>query len=179
MNLKTLIENQRIRIDSHYAGVDKPINFADVHIHKEFLDRKRRGGWIRIYLNGEKIEFANRFKYDERSKILSEIKNVLKSKYVLEQLANDVADAFYRWSSKDITMKQAREYAKKIAQHFGLKKNIVEEFINYVEGALMQYLSIHSDEDNKKYWILQCKEFIAVGPGKVKLLKGFRQKKRD
>ena len=141
MALKSLIQNQRLRIDSHQAGMDLPDNLKGVHIHKSFYQGKRRGKSVKISIKGDKIDFDKEFIDDERRSIVKEINKVLeKDEQKLIEFSRYLADALYRWSQREVTIEEAKRYAIGIAEMFDLNPNARKELIKFVAGELVQYI---------------------------------------
>jgi UTP-glucose-1-phosphate uridylyltransferase len=147
----------------------------DLHIHKRFLDKARRGKYVKIYFSPEKeLEFDKRLLEEEKHSIISEIKNVLKKNpTLLKEFAAYVVDQLTRWTSGDITIEDAQRFAKHIATIFDLKPEITQEFVAKVKDRLTRYISQHDDELGKVYIIEQSKKKISIGPGKGYLQKRY------
>ena len=177
MSLKSLIAQQRLRVDAHSRGAVTPKDLKGVHIHKTFIGGRWEKKSIRIYVNGRGIEFDKRLKNNERLAILNKIEKVLeKNRETLIDFAEYITDALWRWTSGDISLEKAQEYSRNIAKKFDLRSEIEEEFIRRVKNKLVQYISLHKDEENKEYLIDQNTKHISIAPGKVYFRKHFRKK---
>jgi len=177
MSLKGLITNQRLRIDAHSRGTVIPKDLRGVHIHKTFIEGKRKGKSVKIYINGEIIEFDKGLRDNEQIAILNEIEKVLrKDRQRLIEFGEFITDALWRWTSGEITLEKAQEYSGNIAKKFDLRPEIEEEFIRRVKNRLVQYISLHKDEENKEYLIDQNTKHISIAPGKVYFQRHFRKK---
>jgi hypothetical protein len=167
VNLKSLIQNQKLRIDNHNRGNVVSADLKCVHIHKSFYCGKRRGKSVRISIKGDKkIDFDREFDDKERQAIVKEISAVLeKDKEKLLKFSRYVADALYRWSAKEITLEEAQQYAAGIAKSFELESRAREELIKKVGENLVQYISIHADSSGQLYTINQKLSSIIIRPG--------------
>lgn len=177
MSLKSLIAQQRLRVDAHSRGAITPKDLSGVHIHKTFIGGRWEGKSIRIYVNGRAIQFDKDLKNNERLAIQNKIEKVLeKNRGTLMDFAGYTTDALWRWTSGDISLEKAQEYSRNIAKMFDLRPEIEEEFIRHVKDRLMQYISLHKDEENKEYLIDQNTKHVSIAPGKVYFRRHFRKK---
>lgn len=176
MSLKGLIANQRLRIDAHSRGAVTPKDLRGVHIHKTFIEGKRKRKWVKIYINGEIIEFDKSLRDNEQVAILNEIEKVLKKdRQRLIEFGEFITDTLWRWTSGEITLEKAQEYSRNIAKRFNLNSEIKEEFVKRIQNRLVQYISLHKDEQNKDYLIDQNIRHISIAPGKVYLKRQFKK----
>lgn len=177
MPLKRLIDNQKLRVDAHSRGVATPNDLKGVHIHKTFIDHKRRNKSIRIDITGDNIQYEKSFNDTDKARIVKEIGDVLETdKQKLIEFAKYVSDILWRWSNKGITADKAQEYAKKIASLFDLEETAQKEFTSKVDGEISRYISIHRDSQNKLYVIDQNAKRILISPGTVDFRKTVNHK---
>jgi hypothetical protein len=94
MSLKSLIAQQRLRVDAHSRGAITPKDWSGVHIHKTFIGGRWEGKSIRIYVNGRAIQFDKELKNNERLAIQNKIEKVLeKNRGTLMDFAGYTTDA--------------------------------------------------------------------------------------
>jgi len=166
MALKSLIQNQKLRIDSHHSGKVIPDNLAGVHIHKSFYQGKRQSKSVKISIKGDKIDFDKDFDDDERRSIVNEINKILeKDKQKLIEFSRFLAKALYRWSQREVSVEEAKNYASGIAGILDLNPNASMELIKIVAGELDQYISVFSNTGNKFYSIIQTRKRFIIRPG--------------
>lgn len=172
--LKRLIEHQRIRVDAHEAGTQKPVTTKGLHIDKTFTEKRLRGKRVKIGIVDGEIE--TNLDSDDKQSVLREIRDVLKkNKAILADFAETVADALSRWSSGKITVEEARDSARAIAGQLGLKAEITEEIVRKVGENLEELLTIHRDEGKHEYWLHFTPVAFAAGPGKGRVFKGWEK----
>ena len=123
MELKKLIDHQRIQIDDHNAGSRQPSDIDGLHIHKTFTEKRLEGKYVKIGLTGVGID-SNLSPKDMKS-VMSEIRRVLKKDpQKWSNFGRSVAKALHAWSNKEISPEMARSYSIEIAGQMGLNKTI-------------------------------------------------------
>ena len=166
MSLKSLIQNQELKIDSHKRGEAISDELEAVHIHKRFYEGRRRKKAVKISIKGDSIEFDKNIDDEERRSIVNEIKRVLdKDRQKLINFAKYIAENLYKWSQKRIKIEEAEKYASGIAEIFGLKTEASKTLIKKVGESLVQYKSIHADQSGQLYTINQKSSGIIIRPG--------------
>lgn len=172
MSLKSLIRDQKIRIDDHKRGTGEVKDWndssADIHLDKETyypIEGRIQNVRIKIPLNSDSdISIKNNTKpaAEIPRKLIREIQGALKNKKNRQNFVNDIVDILKDYDSALSNINNVRESIKKIARHFELDWSDSEISTN-VNGALQSLTKYYSGDDNKSYFIRFDKTEITIG----------------
>lgn len=174
MEVKELLDNQNLYIDSHQQGDRQAIREEFLHLHKKMNGRKFKGWEIQIYLESDDVRVDYRKGFDndslETRTVKNEIQQIFKSSddTKIKQLIRDLHEAiksYYGDSlSKNGMEDKLTEWAKRIADGFGLKSSIKEKIINK-SSDYISVITSHEDASGKMYFLKQD-----TNPGKIPIV---------
>lgn len=165
MDVKELLNNQNVYIDSHQQGDRQTIKKEFLHLHKKMNGRKFKGWEVQIYLesNGIRVDYKRGF--DNDSKETRTVKNEIERAFKgsddtrTKKLISDLHEAIKSYYEEDQlndeeTEKKLVEWAKRIANGFGLKSSIVDKIVDKASSHITLITS-HEDTSGKTYYIKQ------------------------
>jgi len=166
--MKQLINNQRVKFDSHDAGSGQAKRWGDgIHMHKYFLTGRRRKITIKIPIDSNApIEFGRNYNNDpEISQIRNEIRRALRPGNTRQGFIKKIVNTIETWLGDEVTERIVRNAARQIAKEFDLKQDFEKEVISYASNKhIINYTSFHFENRGRRlYRISQGKGYVAVG----------------
>jgi hypothetical protein len=164
--VKRLIQDQKIIIDNHDRGSGRPTEFRGLHIDKTIYGGRYAGAQIRVPLDSDAdldIRIKNHMDKKRQRQLINEIRRALKDRQKREAFVEDVMKAIENYSSQNVAIENIRASAIRIARHFELSEDILEEIIAQVKDRILRYTSIHRDIDKRLYYITQSPRYISIG----------------
>lgn len=179
--MKSIIDDQTVRFDSHDAGSGQPQRWGDgvVHMDKHFGEGRRRRIRIKIPIDSnQQIDFGDRNADDvEIRKIVNELKKALRPGNKRKELIGKIVKTIDSWSNGDVPEETVRIAGRQIAETFGLKPDFEEEVVTRARDRnLISYMGIHYDiAERRLYRITQGHGSVSVGSIK----RGIRARFKD
>lgn len=167
--MKSIIDNQTVRFDSHDAGSGQPQRWGDgvVHMDKRFSKGRRRGIKIKIPIDSnQQIDFGSRNPDDlEIREIVNELKKALRPGNKRKELIGKIVKTIDSWSNGDVTEETVRIAGRQIAEAFDLKQDFEEEVVTRARDSnVIRYASIHYDiAETCLYRITQGYGYVSAG----------------
>lgn len=157
--MKSILENQTIRIDNHLRG-GTPIDWddpsQDIHLHKsQNSDKKQLRYEIRIPLNTGREVTINGNSEPVPSKLKKEIEKAFEDHSKKQHFIDELKEALrsYNWNEKD-----APEIARKISIVFGFN---ADELINTDSPYCLRLISAHRNK--YQVFVNARKQFLIIG----------------
>ena len=157
--MKSILENQTIRIDNHLRGgvpIDWDDPSQDIHLHKsQNSDKKQLRYEIRIPLNTEREITINGDSEPVPSKLKKEIEKAFEDHSKKQHFIDELKEALrsYNWNEKD-----APKIARKISIVFGFN---ADELINTGSPYCLRLISVHRNK--YQVFVNARKQFLIIG----------------
>ena len=164
MEVKELLDNQNLYIDSHQQGDGQATRENFLHLHKKMNGKKLKGWEIKIYLesNEIRVDYKKGFDNDslETRNVKNEIQQIFKNSddTKLKQLIKDLHEAIKSYYGNKLSDNEIKDklmgWSKRIAEGFGLKSSIKEKIINK-SSEYVSLITSHEDASGKVYFLKQ------------------------
>jgi len=173
MSLRALINKQTIIIDSHQRGNGHYDHWddqaKDIHMDKRTTTKakgKEVEAKLKIPLNSNRPVTCEVNKSPNEiasNRIKKEVREAFEKTKVRERFIRDLLDNLDRYPSNFDSKVKAAAAFRKIAEHFGLTKEMVQQMIfdggERINGITIEYLA----EDGNYYYITADQDKITLG----------------
>jgi len=171
--MKELIERQNIIIDNHRRGTGQPNDWddssAEIHLDKR-TNWKHKGKFgqatIKIPINSDKepyYEFNDKQDDSFKRKINKEINKALIDKKKRTLFVKEMIDRIKNFESDLANREKAQSAVRRIARAFDLNEKIIREIVTYVDDNILTFTTLHSDSENKIYFIRLDRYTLSAG----------------
>jgi hypothetical protein len=163
MEVKKIIDNQNVYIDSHQQGDRQEIKKEFLHLHKKMNGKKFKGWEIQIYLESDDVRVDYKKGFDNESTETKNVKNEIEQIFKgsddtkIKQLIRDLHKAIRSYGnslSNNGMEDKLTEWAGRIADGFGLKSSIKDKIVNK-SLEYMTFITSHEDASGKVYFLKQ------------------------
>lgn len=175
--MRELIRGQDIRIDDHRSGTNQPKNWddtsAEVHLDKRTNWGKRERATIKIPINSDRepyYELSNQRDVSFRRRISKEINDALSDRKKRERFVKEIIERIKNFESDLTDREKAQSAVKRIARAFDLNEKIVREMTLFSDHQLLSFFSLHTDIDDRIYFIRLTRFQIRIGELNARLL---------
>lgn len=170
--MKTLINNQVLRIDDHHRGAKEAKTFdkssSDVHLEKitkAKVDGKRIQVKIKAPLNSERpiqITGDNQNLNKIPRKLKKEIQKAFSNKEKRDKFIKDVAENLNNYESILEDEEKVRKSLERLGNHFDLNWT-GKEISSFVNGKLVKRTELYNDKDEKIYFATIDSKYMTIG----------------
>jgi len=171
MEVKKLLDNQNLYIDSHQQGDRQATKEKFLHLHKKMNGRKFKGWEVQIYLESDdiRVDYKKGFDNDslETRTVKNEIQQIFKSSddTKVKQLIKDLHEAIKSYYGNSLSDNGVEDklmgWATRIADGFGLKSSIKDKIINR-SSEYISFITSHEDVNGKVYFLKQDTDPIKI-----------------
>lgn len=176
MSLRSLINNQVIKIDDHKAGTGEVLNWddkrGDVHLHKSTnypIEGKRQNVEIKIPLNSDRnidIKYSGRKALKDNNipaKLRKEIEDAFNDNKIRDGFIEELLKHVDSYKTELESEKRAKEALTRIAKHFKLDWN-ADTIAKYTNEALSSLMLKYVDANNDAvYCVKMDSNNITIG----------------
>ncbi len=174
--MKQIIKDQTVSFDTHQAGDRREVDADQLHMHKRMNGKRFKGVNIRIPFDPNKpIDYSGN-NSKEGKHLIREIREVFKKNPAkVREMAKFVANRISRYTA-DMNAEDSKNFldntANALGKHFDLNDNVSEAMTQQIHNNLSFYITSHTDNDGKVYYIKQDidRKRIKIGDNLEKIL---------
>lgn len=162
--MKSLIDEQKIRIDNHCWGTGQPNDWdnpsADIHIDKTTKSKyngKQGKARIKLPINSDRnptFEINKSTNGQIRSRLTKEIKKAVEDRNRLREFTKELIEILKNYNSTLSDREKTNSAIKRICKHFDLSEEILREMTTYVDQELFSMATIHADVDQRNLYLI-------------------------
>jgi len=176
--LKSLIENQEVRIDAHQWGGRERVHWDqtsnDIHIDKSTLYQvhgKKVTVRIRIPINTDRpisVEIVDNIRKKDKvlstaeTRLLREILQALSDPITRKAFIEEVLNYIQSYPTSLSSLDRARAITARMGRHFGLSENIAQELTRDAERAIRSFTS-YFQEGSRIYFVRLTQSSLIIG----------------